>query len=158
MGVAEDQIKKAFPGLADGDFKLSSPRCSLHNCIAFAAGKKSQKWWPIGGYWPPGIPRAETVDAFEKAFATLGYERCADSKPEKGYDKVALYTDPFGKPKHMARQLQDRWHSKLGDGWDIIHKLEAVEGKLYGTATVFLRRKSATQKNKAKRRRKHGKG
>jgi hypothetical protein len=68
---------------------------------------------------------------------------------EVGYQKIAIYVNAIGKPKHAAVQLpgSDEWSSKLGEeGVDISHKtLKALEdaggGKpLYGKASCFLKR------------------
>jgi hypothetical protein len=134
-----------FPGLRDDSFEVTSEKDDCYNCIAWAAGEKWRWWWPDAfnqQFWPRGVPRRPTREAFILAFKTLGYEVCQDSYFEKGWEKVALYEDPHGKPKHAARQLPDgRWTSKMGEGWDIAHSLDQLEGQRYGQATVFLRRR-----------------
>ena len=93
-------------------------------------------------FWPKGVLRSVAVAAFEDAFRTLGYARSADGALKDGYEKVAIYVDPVGKPTHMARQLGDgRWTSKLGDQQDIEHGTpQGVEGAKYGTASIYLER------------------
>ena len=87
------------------------------------------------------MPVQETLDAFIKAFGTLGFIPCADPHMEHGYEKVALYVDENGKPTHAARQLpNNRWTSKLGSGKDIEHELEGVTGSVYGSVTQVLKR------------------
>ena len=116
----------------------------MYNCIAFAAGKDDQWWWPFGyaTYWPPNIPNEETLDAFIAAFSSLGYSPCSDGLLESGFEKVAIYTDPQGKPTHMAKQLDSSmWTSKCGAFEDIEHEtLEALEGDEYGSVALFLKR------------------
>jgi hypothetical protein len=69
-----------------------------------------------------------------------GFERCNNGDLEDGYEKIAIYTKGR-KFCHVARQVPDgRWESKLGTLDDVIHGLEAVEGQLYGAATIFMRR------------------
>jgi hypothetical protein len=47
--------------------------------------------------------RAETIDAFRDAFATLCYSVCDNDQLEPGYEKVALFA-LAGAPKHAAKQ------------------------------------------------------
>jgi hypothetical protein len=120
-----------------------------YNCIAWALGKTDNFWWPYkkyGFYWPDGLPREplnkETVGNFIRAFETEGFKVCEDGKYENGFEKVAIYVDNFGVPKHAARLLpKGIWASKLGDDEDIEHEtLEVLEGRAYGHAKVFLKR------------------
>lgn len=119
-----------------------------YNCIAWAAGNDTRWWWPDAsniGYWPPSVPREETIAAFVSAYALQGYAQCADSTLEPGVEKIAIYgvaIDSDVMPTHAARQLTDgRWTSKLGNCEDIEHDtLEALNGPVYGKAICFLRR------------------
>jgi hypothetical protein len=134
-----------FPKLAPpATFEITSPRTGDYNCIAWSAEDTSRKWWPdkMGvGYWPQGVPRETILTAFVAAFATLGYEECADSKFEPGFQKIAIFTKPAGTPAHAARQLPNgRWTSKLGSEVDIEQDLLGVECSLYGQVRKFMRR------------------
>lgn len=129
-----ENIDRAFPGLHGSGYQLTSPIDDLYNCIAWAVGDASQWWWPDepnqpeSSYWPVGVARAETLEAFRDAFATLGYLVCADEAPELGYEKVGLFA-LGGAPKHAARQLvSGRWTSKLGPMEDIEHALHDLSG------------------------------
>ncbi len=147
-------LEQEFPGLQATPWRLKSPCCGKHNCIAFAAGDSQRWWWPTpGSHWPDDAPRELTIEAFEAAFATLGFGRCDSGELEPGYDKVALYASPDGEPIHMARQRGKRWHSKLGTGWNILHDLKAVEGDWYGEATCFFRRKAKAKTKKKRKKR-----
>jgi hypothetical protein len=99
-------IQALFPRLATAPFRVTSEHDSSYNCIAWAAGVTNQWWWPLGeaaeAYWPDGVPRARTLEAFHAALATLGYSVCTD---EPGVEKVALFADAHGLPTHAARQL-----------------------------------------------------
>ena len=83
------------------------------------------------------------MGTYKLLFALRGYADCKDGNLDEGYEKVALFVDARGHPKHVARQLPDgRWTSKLGRNIDIEHPdLSAVECATYGKPTVFLRRK-----------------
>ena len=135
-----------FPALTG--FVESSPAARRYNCIAWAAGNDSRWWWPDManiGYWPPNIPREETVTAFIAAYAIQGYAQCADGALEAGFEKIVLYGVRVAfeiVPTHAARQLSDgRWTSKLGNCEDIEHDTpEMLNGPRYGAPVCFLKR------------------
>jgi hypothetical protein len=136
----------AYPNLVAEGYVERSSKTPRYNCIAWAAGEHHRWWWPsLGYYWPPGVPRANTIEAYVQAFATLGYAECAVSecsRPlfESGYDRVALYA-LSGTPKHAARQLNTHtWTSKLGQNIDIEHTLKGLVGPFYGQVVKILRR------------------
>ncbi len=62
---------------------------------------------------------------------------------EVEYEKLAIYADADGLPKHVARQLVDgRWTSKLGGWEDIEHEaLEDLDSPDYGTSKMFMRKR-----------------
>jgi hypothetical protein len=139
------QIQAVFPRLAVGAFQVTSPPDGVYNCIAWAAGDTSDWWWPLEdpteGHWPDGAPRERTLAAFRAAFATLGYAECSSTEAEPEFTKVALFADATGIPTHAARQLiNGRWTSKLGRAEDIEHALYDLEGDVYGTVVLILRR------------------
>ena len=53
-----------------------------------------------------GIPAEERFDAFTEAYATAGFEICADASLEAGMEKICIYT-LLGEPVHAARQLEN---------------------------------------------------
>ena len=139
-----------FPNLRRGEYRVTSIETSNYNCIAHAASKCDNWWWPVGSgsYWPGGVPE-ETLDAFIAAYGTEGFAVCqAQSRdPEPGVERVAIYVDDDGTPTHAARQLPDgTWTSKLGGWEDIMHvSLEAMEDKDdlglgYGKVALILKR------------------
>lgn len=144
------QWSEAFPNLGEGSYETTSPPTPEYNCIAWAAEEDDRWWWPsrhaTNAYWPPGLPRAETLENFRSAFRTLGYEPANDDKPEAGFEKVALYADANGTPTHMARQLETGvWTSKLGQAQDIEHvTLQDLEGGVYGYVAQVLKRPKTT--------------
>ncbi len=138
-------LEQLFPGLVGSGWRVTSPADTDYNCIAWAAGDTRNWWWPSQNvhteYWPPGVPRVETLDAFRAAFVLLGYVACGDEQREAGFEKVAIFASTQGLPKHAARQLMSgRWTSKLGNGEDIEHGLRNLEGTLYGTIALVLKR------------------
>jgi hypothetical protein len=136
-------LEDVFPGLRGQAYHISSPKDHCYNCIAFAAGDDRNWWWPDAAgddTWPAAAARAETVDAFRDAFATLGYVVCDDEAPEPGFEKIALFA-LGGVPKHAARQIPGgRWVSKLGEAEDIEHALHDLTGVAYG-AVVLVRKR-----------------
>jgi hypothetical protein len=135
-----------LPNLAGNNHVVTSPLSQRYNCIAWAAGIDGQWWWPNGRYyWPPNVPREETVEAFIRAYGTIGYIECDNGLLEAGIEKVAIYATSDGgnlTPTHAARQLPDgRWTSKLGGFEDIEHTdLQAVNCPVYGEAVTYLSR------------------
>ncbi len=93
-------------------------------------------------YWPTGIPREETLEAFVNAFATLGYEVEGDQPLEFVTDRIAVFVTPDGTPTHAARQLPSGgWTSKLGSWEDIGHvSISGIEGGVYGRVACILKR------------------
>jgi len=133
-------IRKKFPNLSPTSFKVTSCPDEDYNCIGWAAGDTKNFWWPIGGYWPPGVPRERTLDAFKQAFATKGYVECEDVRAEDGFEKIVIYARD-GKPTHAARQLSaSGWTSKLGTFADISHRLIGVDGDEYGARVAQMKR------------------
>jgi len=138
-------LEEYFPGLAKGDYQLTSPKDPIYNCIAWAVGEMGKWWWPGPNpeeeYWPAGLPREVSLPAFRLALASIGYVECQDSGLEPGQEKVALFADSKGKPTHAARQLSNgRWTSKLGKLDDIEHNLHDLEGQVNGSVTLIMKR------------------
>jgi hypothetical protein len=61
---------------------------------------------------------------------------------EAGFEKLTIFVDPTGEPRHAARQLPSgAWASKLGDHVDIEHnEVDAVGGVFYGEPHVFMKK------------------
>jgi hypothetical protein len=138
-------LEAVFPGLANSGYSISSPKNRDYNCIAWAASDPSNLWWPGPNvedeFWPVSVPREVTLAAFLAAFATLGYEVCAGEDLEPGFERIAVFANAQGKPTHGARQLPGgRWTSKLGEGEDIEHALRALEGTLYESVVLIMKR------------------
>jgi hypothetical protein len=85
------------------------------------------------------------VAAFEAAFATLGYARCQGEDLEPGFERVALFANAQGAPTHAARQEgSGYWASKLGELEDILHALHDLEGVVYGSVALAMKRLRST--------------
>lgn len=143
--LSRHDIEHCFPSLSGDNYLITSPQTPEYNCIAWAAGDTEAWWWPDRNnqyYWPPSVPRTETIDSFIRAYALQGYNVCQTADYEDGFEKIALYTDPQGKPTHAARQLNSgHWTSKLGNWEDIEHfTLEGLNGTPYGAVALIMKR------------------
>ena len=140
------RLRLIFPKLTDQNYSISSPATDNYNCVAWAYEVSNKKMWPGAPddyYWPPDVAGADALQTLIKLYLNAGYEQCDNGQLEDGFKKVAIYVNEEG-PQHVARQLESgRWTSKLGDLEDIEHDtLEILEGKDYGKATVFLRKRA----------------
>jgi hypothetical protein len=138
-------IERVFPRLRGTAYRITSPSTDVYNCIAWAAGAVDAWWWPFGDpdqvYWPEGMERLTTLDAFRQVFAILGYVVCVGEELERGFEKVALFAKAEGIPQHAARQIPNGlWTSKLGRAEDIEHQLHDLEGEVYGTIVLIMKR------------------
>lgn len=144
--VVSEDLERILPGLRDAGYEVTSQAQPDYNCVAWAAGD-DVRWWepdkPGFYYWPEDVPQEYTPEAYAEAFRRLGYEKCQDARPQKGWEKVAIFATEDGLPAHAARQLPDgRWASKLGKREDIVHSaLEHVSGQFYGRPVIVLRRR-----------------
>jgi hypothetical protein len=146
--MSEAQVLLLFPRLSERGFKITSPKDTGYNCIAWAAGDNRRWWQPgiigqsLGLYYWPTLTDDTTLEVYEEAFASLGYVRCDNTDLEPGFEKIILYVDAHRSPTHAARQLSDgTWTSKLGKIEDICHLApEGVCGKSYGEMEVIMRR------------------
>lgn len=140
-----------FPNLVRGQYHVTSEETPEYNCIAHAAEKNDNWWWPddAPAYWPEGLEKAETLDGFVLAYETVGFKTCPTQSRElePNVVKVAIYVDQDGVPTHAARQIPGgAWTSKLGDWEDIQHQtLEAMEAGAdptlgYGKVALIMRR------------------
>jgi hypothetical protein len=134
-----------LPNLTADNYRITSDTSWQYNCIAWALGIADAWWWPVPGrYWPPHVPREETLAAFLASFATRGFTPCVTADLELGLEKIALYA--LGAvPTHAARQLSNgAWTSKLGPSFDIEHAdLRALAGGVYGEPVAYLCREIA---------------
>lgn len=65
---------------------------------------------------------------------------CGSELLEKDVEKIAVYA-LNATVTHAARQLPNgRWTSKLGQGHDISHTLQAIAGGAYGSVAAILKR------------------
>lgn len=137
-------LERVFPSLQAGRYRITSPRSLTYNCIAWAACRDDEWWWPdpYGAYsWPDNVPRHETLAAFAAANATIGFAPCQGPELDPGLEKIAIFARG-SVPTHAARQLPTGyWTSKLGEEVDIEHEdLAGVAGPDYGDPVLFLGR------------------
>lgn len=157
MGSGVEEIKRQlgqlFPKLkSDDNFKVTSKKTSVYNCIAWAYNYSDRWMWPhttitelLDGitYWPTDEICSLDVSNFIAAFALKGYEICDSFEHEDGFQKIALYTVPgTTECTHAARELTNGyWTSKLGKLEDIQHGDPfTIENPIYGIASHFMKR------------------
>lgn len=144
MSCSPAPFNKTFPNLKEDRFSVTSPSTPSYNCIAWAAGDMTTWWWPDPQsqyFWPDYAPRECTLNAFIIAFNGIHYVPCESGDFEKGFEKIAIYSDKMKTPTHAARQLDNgSWTSKLGRCNDISHDVIGVSGSTYGQIAVFMKR------------------
>ena len=140
--MSMDNLIRIFPGLSNSYSKITSPETSDYNCIAWAAGDNQEWWWPdTDSYWPPNVPRKESLSAFIAAFETMGYDTCQDGDFQHGFTKIAIFVDHNRIPTHAARQSPDGfWTSKCGELEDLDHELNALCGQAYGRVVHYMKK------------------
>jgi hypothetical protein len=143
LHLRRGRLLAKYPALASGHFRITSPRDSSYNCLAFAADETRRCWPPsaFGGlHWPAGAVAEDTLDGWISAYGTLGYTVSASAELESEWEKIAIYADRDF-PLHVARQLPTGlWTSKLGPQEDIEHELAGLQGEEYGRVAVVLAR------------------
>ncbi len=149
-----ERIELVFPGLQGKEHRVTSLADDKYNCIAWAAGDTNDWWWPTGPgktFWPAGVPRAVTLDAFRELFVMLGYVVCDSEELESGFEKIAIFANDQGVPKHACRQLSNgRWSSKLGRMEDIEHGWRDLTGNVYGSVVFLMKRAAAADQHQRK--------
>jgi hypothetical protein len=136
-----------FENAPPGSVVFISPVDEFYNCVGWAVHRKDVIWpdedeqWR----WPPEIRRDETRESFERFFSLLGFVRSANTRLERGYEKVAIYIKD-GLVKHVARQYptgreKGYWTSKLGAHADVRHTTpEVIQGSSYGFVALIMKR------------------
>ena len=144
MTPDDDEILARFPGLTFPPAIYLEDGSDRFNCVAWAAGTRSQWWDPMSlrDYWPPGCPRATTVIAFELALESAGYRVCEVPDLQSGIEVIALM-GLEGDFSHVMKQLPNgMWTSKLGAGPLVEHHLYDLVGDAYGQLHSFMNRPS----------------
>jgi hypothetical protein len=95
-------------------------------------------------FWPAHWPLDNSLEGFEAALLSEGFEVSSDESVEAGWIKIALF-GVGARPTHAARQLANgKWTSKLGAAEDIAHDLHDIEGPAYGGLLRIYRLATAT--------------
>lgn len=100
-------LEEAFEGLTADNYEVTSDPLSRYNCLAWAVGS-THAWWQAayvkGYYWPPGIPKDDSLSSWVRIFEVHGFCICENGAYEPGWEKIAIYVID-GEPAHVARQL-----------------------------------------------------
>ena len=138
-----------LPNLTIQTCQVTSAASRRYNCIAWASKDTTRWWWPDAQglyYWPPGVPREETLPAFMLAYEKQGYKLCFNDSLQAGVEKIAIFghkqLDGIAVPTHAALQLESgEWSSKLGIFEDVRHKsLDDANGPAYGKMICCMSR------------------
>jgi hypothetical protein len=140
-------LEEDFENLSRDGYRKTSPATDRPNCIGWALYDYNQYWDPNmigvrGYYWPPGVPKEDSLESWTKVFEIHGYRICEGGELDAESEKIAIYADAKGIPQHVARQKSSGvWVSKCGKGEDIEHNtLDALTGELYGKVVRFMKR------------------
>ena len=139
--VDHSWIDGEFPGLTNSEYKVTSEPSNHYNCIAYAAGKQTEWWSHLPGYYWPAS-RSPFVESLMAVFSGLDFEVCDSDNLEYGFEKVAIYSKGHDWT-HAARQRPDgRWQSKLGNEEDIeFRSLDSLIGDTYGKVYCIMRKR-----------------
>lgn len=144
MGASE--LESLFPRLRTSGYQITSKQADQPNCIGWVLYSNlyfDPSGSIVGGYyWPPGIRRDDSLEAWSELFALHRYTECDDATLEPDSEKIAIYGGPDGEPWHVTRQLiSGEWTSKLNKLEDIQHPtLEALIGPDYVEVVRIMRR------------------
>lgn len=132
-----------FPGITTDQYRNTSKKDPIYNCAAWAADINNQWLDPCPRpecVWPDDVPRENTISAYSQLYQKMGYVVCGGAELEEGYEKICLYVRN-GEVVHVSKQLgANWWKSKLGRAYDIEHEFAALDGVLYGSPVIFLKR------------------
>jgi len=140
-------LTKSFPKLRDKDWKKTSVATGhpddppfdpdTYNCIAWSLCRDDLRWiwWQVDALCNDnGIVEIEDFDCFYEKF---GLKICGEDgtndNPECKIRKIALFCIN-GTPTHTAKEIADGgwWESKIGGDIRIVHRLNQLEGGIYG--------------------------
>jgi hypothetical protein len=146
--MSAPQLEESFPNLRAAGYRITSEPAPVPNCTGWALGDVEHVWDPfLAGflpiyYWPPGVPRNDSLEALAQVFQLHQYEDCDSAELEPRWEKIAIYADATGEATHSARQLPSgAWTSKLGQEEDIDHEtLGALVSSIYGSVSKVMRR------------------
>ncbi|HAI76621.1 MAG TPA: hypothetical protein DCM08_10270 [Microscillaceae bacterium] len=134
-------VVKEFPHTEKEPFEITSPETDQYNCLAWAM-HDSQRWWDTADddFWIEAN-RDNLLQTVIEVCQKLGFQVCEDEQLEEGYEKIALFSNDKQYCAHVARQLNNgKWTSKLGQSFDVIHSIFAIENGIYGNAAIFLKK------------------
>jgi hypothetical protein len=111
-----------------------------YNCI----GWSENPGWPRN-IWPPRSYQTEDPQlVMDRFYGGIGMRKDGVAPaPDFAGTVVALYADSKG-PQHAARRDRDDpdwWESKLGLNVRVMHRLEELEGGMYGDVVAFYTRR-----------------
>jgi hypothetical protein len=141
-------VLQKFPRLTLDNFEKTSDETIDYNCLAWALHETHRKWDPSSDqyYWPKDADPNALMVTLIGILKARGFSMCPDGSLEKGFEKIAIYSDTGDCWDHVARQLPDgKWTSKLGELIDITHaSLEPLTRwrykAVYGEVKWFMKK------------------
>jgi hypothetical protein len=129
----EQEEREFFPNL--GGFKVTDRKTLQYNCIAWSVGITDRWIWTEVDSVYGDKDGQVSVSDFDRFYAAFGYTISDDCQPEYQKRKIALFVNEAGEPEHAAREMHDGgwWESKKGGLERIVHQLEDMRGRTYGT-------------------------
>ena len=116
------------------DFSVTGEEDISYNCIGWSVGR-------LEHVWPPDLEPGDERAVFDAFYQEAGFV-LSEALPGEEADAIALYSSDLG-PQHAARRLATDpawWESKLGKDIRIVHRLEELEGGIYGRVVAFYTR------------------
>jgi hypothetical protein len=145
--MSAEDLEALFPGLRTDGYTITSAQADRPNCIGWVL-RSPFYFDPVvatfvaGYYWPEGVRRDDTVEAWCELFALHGYVECDTDALEAGVEKIAVYASSDGDASHVARQLPSgEWTSKIGKLEDIQHRtLASLRCEEFATVVRIMKR------------------
>ena len=136
-------LEREFPNLVDGEWWKTGESTGIsghgsYNCYAWSLCRKSLGWIDHIIDILGNNNRSLDTNDFDNFYSQKKYFVCGhsidDCKHEQNRHKIALFCKD-GRPAHVAKEskYEGWWESKLGGYIRIIHKLDQLEGRTYGT-------------------------
>jgi hypothetical protein len=90
------ELEECFPKLRNSNYNRTSDADPKYNCVAYSLGCTKLNFQLVSFpskiyFWPPGIPRDDTVESWMQVYIRHGYSVCETGDLEPGTEKIAIY-------------------------------------------------------------------
>ena len=135
-------IQTYFPNLKENEWKKTGNETGIfgptaYNCYAWSLCRDDIGWIEQIIDALGNNNNILDMSDFDNFYRNRGYVICgdciSDCTPEKNMRKIALFCKNKI-PQHASKEAADDnwWESKLGGNIRIMHRLEQLEGEMYG--------------------------